>query len=108
MQTYSCKKCGSLDVYIKEKGTQTGLYCGDCGTWLKWLGTEEKRLVERYVYSRNNLSKPEHNSNYSFEIAKQIIFDCIMELNYGTEGLSNEHIASKLYNVLKELDKIKI
>lgn len=52
MQTFACKKCGSLDVFIKESGSQTGLYCGDCGAWLKWLGKEEKRLVERYIESR--------------------------------------------------------
>mgnify|MGYP000630693092 CR=1 FL=1 len=44
MRTFACKKCGSLDVYVKENGTQTGLYCGNCGAWLKWLGKEEKRF----------------------------------------------------------------
>lgn len=51
MQNFACPKCGSIDVYIKENGTQTGLYCGDCGKWIKWLGKEEKRLVERWIES---------------------------------------------------------
>ena len=29
MRSFACSKCGSIDVYIKENGTQTGLYCGD-------------------------------------------------------------------------------
>ena len=107
MQTFACKKCGSLDVYIKENGTQTGLYCGDCGVWQKWLGKEEKRLVERYIESRNNTLNTENNSKY-FDFAKQLIFECIMELHYETEGLSKEYIAAKLNKALKMLDEIRI
>ena len=58
MQNFACPKCGSIDVYIKENGTQTGLYCGDCGKWIKWLGKEEKRLVERWIES-NKLTTAE-------------------------------------------------
>lgn len=34
---------------MKKKGsTQTGLYCADCGKWLKWLGKQE---INRYLLS---------------------------------------------------------
>ena len=36
-----CKKCGSLDLFIETKGSNTGLYCSDCGAWIKWLGKDE-------------------------------------------------------------------
>ena len=42
MENYGCPHCGSIDVFTKEKGTQTGLYCGDCGKWIKWVGKDEK------------------------------------------------------------------
>jgi len=105
MQTFTCKKCNSTDLFIKESGTQTGLYCGNCGVWQKWLGKEEKRLIEGFIEERNKLLE---EPKYSFEYIKQIIFDCMMELQYGTEGLSKEHIVAKLYDALKELDKINI
>lgn len=41
-----CKKCGSLDLHTEVKGNNTGLYCSDCGAWLKWLGKEELRAFE--------------------------------------------------------------
>lgn len=105
MKTFECNKCGSFDVYLKPSGSQIGLYCGDCGKWIKWVGKEEKRLVERYIEIRNSsFSKPK----YSYETAKQIIFDCIKELNFGSEGLSNQEIAGKLYDVLKQLDRMNI
>lgn len=47
MKVFKCPKCGSVDVFIEENENQTGLYCGDCGKWIKWLSKDEKRLVVR-------------------------------------------------------------
>lgn len=58
MKLFSCEKCGSVDVFIKKSGNQTGLYCGDCGKWIKWLTKDEIRLVERQILKL----KEEHNS----------------------------------------------
>lgn len=49
MKTYVCEKCGSIDLFLEEKGTHTGLYCGDCGTWIKWVGKKEIPLVKRFL-----------------------------------------------------------
>lgn len=32
--------------FIKQKGNNTGLYCGDCGAWIKWLNKDEINLYE--------------------------------------------------------------
>ena len=41
-----CKKCGSVSLHTEIKGNNTGLYCDDCGAWVKWLGKEELRAFE--------------------------------------------------------------
>jgi endogenous inhibitor of DNA gyrase (YacG/DUF329 family) len=41
-----CKKCGSLDLHTEVHGSNTGLYCSDCGAWIKWLGKDELRAFE--------------------------------------------------------------
>lgn len=41
-----CKKCGSIDLHTEVKGSNTGLYCNDCGAWVKWLGKDELRAFE--------------------------------------------------------------
>ena len=41
-----CKKCGSVSLYTKNKGNNVGLYCSDCGAWIKWLGKDELRAFE--------------------------------------------------------------
>lgn len=62
MKDFSCKKCNSTDVYIREVGMQSGLYCGDCGKWIQWLGKEDLRMAKRYIEENN--SKPKlYNSS---------------------------------------------
>lgn len=39
-------KCGSTKFFTKANGTQTGLYCAECGKWQKWLGKSEVRVFE--------------------------------------------------------------
>ena len=41
-----CKKCGSISLHTEVKGNNTGLYCDDCGAWLKWVGKDELRAFE--------------------------------------------------------------
>lgn len=42
----SCSKCKSNNFIIIPKGSQSGLYCAECGAWLKWLGKSEKTVYE--------------------------------------------------------------
>lgn len=48
-----CKKCGSKDLYTDQKGNNTGLYCSDCGAWIKWLSKEELRAFEHSQKEEN-------------------------------------------------------
>lgn len=49
MKVFICEKCSSKDVFIQTSGNNTGLYCGDCGKWIKWLSKDELRLAERQI-----------------------------------------------------------
>ena len=61
MKSYACTKCGSVDVFIKDRGNQKALICGDCGSWLKWIGKAELPLVERYIENNSDIEKIEIN-----------------------------------------------
>jgi hypothetical protein len=50
---FKCKYCGSVNLELEENGNQTGLYCCDCGKWLKWVNKEEKR-----VFNNKNACTP--------------------------------------------------
>ena len=41
-----CKKCGSISLHTETNGNNVGLYCDDCGAWIKWLGKDELRAFE--------------------------------------------------------------
>lgn len=61
MKSYVCNKCGSTDVFIKDRRSQKALICGDCCAWLKWIGKVELPLIERYVASNSDIKKIEIN-----------------------------------------------
>lgn len=77
MESYVCKKCGSVDVFLKSNGTQTGLYCRDCDTWLKWVGKKEIPLVEKWIED-NKLKEVNQENDLSLanETDKRLIDMC--------------------------------
>ena len=46
IKDYKCKNCGSYDFFIKESGSQVGIYCAECGKYLKWADKNERNLAE--------------------------------------------------------------
>lgn len=61
--TITCNKCGIVNGFIKEKGTQTGLYCNKCGKWIKWLTKDEIRLFN--FSNTNSLNKKSYIAGYN-------------------------------------------
>lgn len=49
-----CKKCGSTSLHTEVKGSNTGLYCDDCGAWVKWLSKDELRAFEHSKRENKN------------------------------------------------------
>jgi hypothetical protein len=43
---FVCKRCGSIKYTTAGKSIHVGLYCGDCGAWVKWLSPSEKVLYK--------------------------------------------------------------
>ena len=57
MYQSSCKKCGSMKFYTEVKGNNTGLYCNNCGKWIKWLSKGELRAFELKAFKHNEKTK---------------------------------------------------
>lgn len=49
IKDYTCK-CGSNQFFyaMKENSVHMGIYCENCGKWLKWANMEERRLRIRH------------------------------------------------------------
>lgn len=39
--TYTCPKCKSTNNDIQKKSRYYGLYCADCGRWLRWIASSK-------------------------------------------------------------------
>lgn len=52
--------------------------------------------------------REDREPKYSFGVAKQLIFDCCMELLYRTKGMANEDIGNQLFDILDEIDYMSL
>ena len=43
---YKCKCGNTMKFFTETKGNSIGLYCKECGKWIKWLDKNEARLFE--------------------------------------------------------------
>lgn len=89
-----CKKCGSVALHIETKGNNIGLYCDDCGAWIKWLGKDELRAFE---YSMREATKEENEAvdKYIQSISKPT----------GINLFDNSTIAERLERFIEGIDK---
>lgn len=42
----NCSKCNSKNLFVEIQGTRRGLYCGECGTWQKWITKQELQAAK--------------------------------------------------------------
>ena len=53
MKTFECTKCKSKNIFVDEAGNYTGLYCYDCGNWIKWLNKSEAKAARKQEKANN-------------------------------------------------------
>lgn len=94
-----CKKCGSIALHTEVKGNNTGLYCDDCGAWIKWLGKDELRAFNyNQMVSQMRETTPEENkaiSDYLDSISKPT----------GINIFDDKTIIERLTEFVERLDK---
>lgn len=88
MKIYVCKECGSIDVFLRKHGPHLGLYCGDCGAWIKWINKSEKQLVERFI-KENKIQK---NESEEIRMAKVTAKRTGTKVTTGEVRLSYAHL----------------
>lgn len=47
-----CGFCKSEDLFVKDQDGKTGLYCKNCGRWLKWIDQSEKIKIQMEIEKR--------------------------------------------------------
>ena len=111
MKLYCCDKCGSLDVFIDDRGNQKALMCGDCGKWIKWVSKKEIPLVERFIESNQDTVESNSLKNLSADELKIVKHSLKVHLkeceafkrrNYGRFTEEEEKKINYKINTIKE------
>lgn len=71
MKEYVCK-CGSKRIFIRDNGTQTGIYCKECGKWIKWASKKEIPFIEEYIEEQN---KNDNSNTNKIDEVREFIMD---------------------------------
>ena len=102
--TYACGKCGSVDVFIDERGSQKALMCRDCGTWLKWIGKKELPMVEAFINQNKSTIKQEGGNTYEIQTLKDFYKQQLMMLDLYEDSTYNRGIVKGLEIALSILE----
>lgn len=98
MKNFACNKCGSVYVFIRSKGKQTGLYCGDCYSWLKWVSKKELTIIQEHI-NRNKI-KREKEESITQEIVNSIDSSLKDTLEYNLRKFAIEKGFGELANII--------
>lgn len=102
-----CKKCGSVSLHTEVKGSNTGLYCDDCGAWIKWLSKDELRAFE-YNSQEKSVHKTEPDKKDMTTKLKEFVsyLDKAIDAEYEKFPVSPEDaIRKSSYCLALERDK---
>ena len=72
IKDYKCK-CGSENVFLEENGSQTGIYCSECGKWIKWVTKDEIRLIKHNYENRLKADMVAMLEDLKLEIEKNTV-----------------------------------
>lgn len=107
---FKCSKCGNKDrkiTFMKSKGNQTGLYCGSCGKWIKWLSKDEARVYE-HQKDENEKKVMNRNNDNKITDGKENKLDEIQCATCGYIGIEDKWFNFSLHNKVKICPKCGI
>lgn len=109
--TITCNKCGIVNGFIEEKGTQVGLYCNKCGKWIKWLAKDETRLFrhnEAQMLNENRQAGYNHGYTVGYNEAIDVFITTITprlpDVIYSQDIVSVTNLINEIAERLKAGD----
>ena len=95
----NCRKCGGIGFYLQQSGMQVGMYCDNCGAWLKWVGKKDLDLYRRRglkVFPQNAVITLKQNKNIGLEMVEvmpknNIPFESDVNTNFGVNPIQSQN-----------------
>lgn len=96
MRKYQCTKCSGTKFFTKKSGNAIGLYCKECGKWIKWLNKKELMLFEQ-----EQLKNQQSEKKYTREEVAEAI-----ELlkGYDNHNLFFHEAVDRILNMFKNME----
>lgn len=79
---YKCKCGNTMKFFTETKGNNIGLYCKECGKWIKWLDKNEVRAFEQKEKFIEGYKKCEEPFNNYVKDYRPQIEELIKNINY--------------------------
>ncbi len=89
---HQCKKCGSVNLRLENKGTATGLYCNSCNSWIKWVSKKELTQVQNEI-EKNIKNTYEDDKDLTFEYETIGKRDMYWNIQCQLFAIDNENIS---------------
>jgi uncharacterized protein (DUF3820 family) len=74
----SCSHCFSSNTYTEPKPPHLGLYCGDCGKWIKWIA--QNHPLEAMPFGK-------HKGTPFNKLSDEYLIWCIQNLSHVSDKL---------------------
>ena len=56
--TQQCPKCNSTHFELRQSGPHHGLYCRDCGKFIRWVKESERPKLEEAIAEKDMTTEP--------------------------------------------------
>ena len=114
MENFCCTKCGSIDVFIDDRGNQKALMCNDCQSWIKWISKKSLPFAKKFIEENKQNSESENVveevRNEKEEIQKPDLYDFMGIVKDLLSQIDDEDLdiaATNLKNTIDDLVKIE-
>ena len=97
MENFCCTKCGSVNVFIDDRGNQKALMCNDCQSWIKWISKKSLPFAKKFIEE----NKQNSNKNEWEEISN------ICQNAVDKKGLDKEQVKNITDNIFEEVKNEK-
>lgn len=104
---HQCKKCGSVNLRLENKGTATGLYCNSCNSWIKWVSKKELTQIQNEI-EKNIKNTYEDDKDLTFEYETIGKRDMYWNIQCQLFAIDNENISDgeKYIEFIKVLNSL--
>lgn len=102
-----CRKCNGSAFFMKQHNNNTGLYCGDCGAWQKWLNKDEINAWKHYFeqFDEMRISKGDGINTPIEQSKTDTLMDQIKEL-YKWIGNEIDH-ENEMRPMISNIDSVR-